>query len=256
MIEDARKKGLLKPGFTIIEATSGNTGIALAFIAAVYGYKLILVMPDTMSVERRNLLKAFGAKIILTPGKNGMQTALKKARQILSRTPRAFMPEQFANPANARAHRETTARELIRDTDGKIDFFIAGVGTGGTLTGAGQALKKRLDNVKIIAVEPQSSAVLSGKRAGSHKIQGIGAGFIPQILDRALIDEIIEVSYRQAKVAAKRLAREEGVLTGVSGGAVFFAGLKIAKTARARGKRIVVLLPDTGERYLSTDLFD
>jgi cysteine synthase A len=256
MVEDARKKGLIRPGSTIVEATSGNTGIALAFIAAVYGYRLIIVMPDTMSVERRGLLKAFGAEIILTPGKSGLKGAVKKAQEILRKMPRAFMPEQFANPANARAHRETTDKELIRDTGGKIDFFVTGVGTGGTLTGAGFTLKRRINNIQIIAVEPRCSAVLSGRKPGPHKIQGIGAGFIPQALDRSLIDEVVRVGYDDAKGAVKELARKEGILTGVSGGAAFFAGLKIAKRSKAPERRIVVLLPDTGERYLSTGLFD
>jgi cysteine synthase len=256
MIEDAEEKGLIKEGATIIEPTSGNTGIALAFISAARGYKLVLTMPETMSMERRKLLKAFGAEIVLTPGEKGMEGAILKAEEIFKKTPGAFMPQQFKNPANPQAHRKTTAEEIMRDTDKKLDFFVSGVGTGGTLTGVGSVLKKDIEGVQIIAVEPESSAVLSGKKPASHKIQGIGAGFIPDVLDVSLIDEIITVSDENAKKTTKELAKKEGILAGISCGAALFAGLEIAKRPGTRGKRIVVILPDTGERYLSTDLFD
>jgi cysteine synthase len=256
MIEDAEKKGLVKKGATIVEPTSGNTGIALAFVSAARGYRLILTMPETMSKERRKLLNAFGVDIVLTPGEQGMKGAILKAEEIVKNTPGAFMPQQFKNPANPQAHRKTTAEEIMRDTDKKLDFFVSGVGTGGTLTGAGSVLKKNIEGVQVIAVEPENSAVLSGKKPTPHKIQGIGAGFIPDVLDVSLIDEIITVSDENAKMTTKELAKKEGILAGISCGAALFAGLEIAKRPGSRGKRIVVILPDTGERYLSTDLFD
>jgi len=256
MLDDAEKKGLIKKGATIVEPTSGNTGIALAFVAAARGYKLILTMPETMSIERRKLLKILGAEIILTPGPEGMRGAVEKAEAVLKSMPGAFMPQQFKNPANPKIHRETTAEEIWKDTAGKIDIFIAGVGTGGTLTGVGSVLKRRRPSVKIIAVEPYDSPVLSGGKAGSHKIQGIGAGFIPDVLDTSLIDDIIKVKNEDARETAKELAKKEGILAGISGGAAVFAALEIARRQENISKRIVVIVPDTGERYLSTDLFE
>ena len=256
MLEDAERKGLIKNSSTIIEPTSGNTGIALAFVCAVKGYKLILTMPDTMSIERQKLLKLLGAEIILTPGDKGMKGAVELAEEIVKKTKGAFMPQQFKNPANPQIHRETTAKEILADTDKRADFLVVGVGTGGTLTGVGAVLKKHIPEIKIIAVEPEDSPVLSGGSPGSHKIQGIGAGFIPDVLDRNLIDEIIRVKNEDAKRLAQELAKKEGILAGISSGAALFAAIDIAKRSDTKGERIVVILPDTGERYLSTDLFD
>ena len=256
MIRDAEKKGWLKKGATIIEPTSGNTGIALAFASAVKGYKLVLTMPDTMSIERCKLLKLLGAEIVLTPGEKGMKGAIEKAEEILQKTPGAFMPQQFKNLSNPQAHRETTAKEILQDTERHVDFFVAGVGTGGTLTGVGSVLKEHISSVRIVAVEPDGSAVISGRKPGPHKMQGIGAGFIPEILQKELIDEVITVSNDDAKDAAQALAKKEGILAGVSSGAALSAALSIAKRRDSKGKTIVTILPDTGERYLSTDLFD
>lgn len=252
MVEDAEQRGLLKKGTTIIEPTSGNTGIGLAAVAAVKGYRLILTMPETMSIERRKLLSLLGAEVILTPGKQGMAGAIKKAKELLKATPGAFMPEQFKNPANPKIHRETTAEEIWRDTDGKVDILVAGVGTGGTITGIAEAIKEKKREFRAIAVEPKDSAVLSGGKAGSHKIQGIGAGFIPQVLKKDLIDEVIQVSNEDAEKTAKRLAREEGILAGISSGAALYSAIEIARRKENKNKLIVVIFPDTGERYLST----
>ncbi|TSA55692.1 cysteine synthase A [bacterium] len=256
MLEDAERKGLIKKGSTIIEPTSGNTGIALAFVSAVKGYKLILTMPDTMSIERQKLLKLLGAEIILTPGDKGMKGAVERAEEIINKTKDIFMPQQFKNPVNPQIHRETTAKEILADTDKKADFFVVGVGTGGTLTGVGAVLKRQIPEIKIVAVEPEDSPVLSGGSPGSHKIQGIGAGFVPDVLDKNLIDEIIRVKNEDAKRAAQDLAKNEGILAGISSGAALFAAIDVAKRPDSKGKRIIVILPDTGERYLSTDLFD
>jgi len=255
MIRDAERKGILKPGATIIEPTSGNTGISLAFVAAARGYKLIITMPDTMSVERRRLLKLFDAEIVLTPGEKGMKGAIEKAEELVKNTKGAFMPQQFKNPANPRIHRETTAEEIWNDTGGKVDILVSGVGTGGTLTGVAQVIKERERDLKVVAVEPIDSPVLSGGGPGSHKIQGIGAGFIPDVLDKSLIDEIIKVENEDAFLTAKALVKEEGILAGISSGAAVRAALEIAKRPENKGKIIVVILPDTGERYISTDLY-
>ncbi|MDN5347864.1 MAG: cysteine synthase [Clostridia bacterium] len=254
MIRAAEEEGRLKPGSVIVEPTSGNTGIGLAMLAAARGYRLILTMPETMSIERRKLLAAYGAEIVLTPGALGMRGAVDKARELLADHPDYFMPQQFENPANPQVHRETTAREIWEQMQGRIDAFVAGVGTGGTITGVGEVLKERLPRVEIIAVEPAASPVLSGGRPGPHKIQGIGPGFVPKVLNRDIIDKIITVSDEEAVEAARRLAREEGILAGISSGAAVFAALQVAGRL-GPGKRVVTVAPDTGERYLSTELF-
>lgn len=255
LIEDAERQGLLKPNSVIIEPTSGNTGIGLALVAAVKKYKLILAMPETMSLERRSLLKALGAEIVLTPGFEGMGGAIRKADELQRLLPNAFIPQQFLNAANPEVHRNTTAEEIWRDTDGKIDFLVAGVGTGGTITGAGEILKKKNHDIKVIAVEPADSPVLSGGKPGPHKIQGIGAGFVPGIFNSNVVDEIIKVQNEDAFATGRELARTEGLLIGISSGAAAFAALQIAKRPENKGKTIVVVLPDTGERYLSTPLY-
>lgn len=255
MITDAEEKGLLKPSALIIEPTSGNTGVGLAWVASVKGYRLILTMPETMSLERRNLLKALGAELVLTPGSEGMGGAIRKAQEIQAATPGSLILQQFENPANPLAHERTTAEEIWQDTDGKIDIFVASVGTGGTLTGTARGLKKKNPNIRIVAVEPAGSPVLSEGKAGPHKIQGIGAGFIPKILDTSLIDQIIPVTDEDAMRTSRELSATEGLLVGISSGAAAFAAREIAKDEANQGKRIVVLLPDTGERYLSTELF-
>lgn len=255
LIEDAEKRGLLKEGSTIIEPTSGNTGIALAFTAASKGYHIILTMPDTMSAERRHLLKILGAELVLTEGSKGMQGAIDMAEELAEEIENSFIPGQFVNQANPEIHRKTTAIEIWNDTEGQVDFFVAGVGTGGTLTGVGEVLKQKKPSVKIIAVEPEDSPVLSGGNPGPHKIQGIGAGFVPENLNQDIIDEIIKVSHTDAGDTARLLAKKEGILAGISGGASLFAALQIAGRPESEGKTIVVLLPDSGERYLSTWLF-
>ncbi len=254
MIKRAEEEGRLKPGGTIIEPTSGNTGIGLAMVAAALGYKVILTMPETMSIERRMLLKAYGAEIVLTPGKEGMKGAIRKAEELLAETENAIIPQQFENPANPAIHEKTTGVEIWEDTGGRIDYFVSGVGTGGTLTGAGRYLKERNPELKIIAVEPANSPVISGGDPGPHKIQGIGAGFIPAILDTELIDEIYKITDEEAMETARQAARKEGILIGISSGAALAAALKIAQKA-GKGKTIVAIAPDTGERYLSTELF-
>ncbi len=255
MIEAAEAEGKIKPGTLIIEPTSGNTGVGLAFVAASRGYKLILTMPETMSVERRNLLKALGAELVLTPGAEGMKGAIKKAEELAQTNANSFIPQQFQNPANPEIHRKTTAEEIWRDTDGKVDIFVAGVGTGGTVTGVGEVLKKYKPSVKIIAVEPAASPVLSGGQPGPHKIQGIGAGFVPDIFNRTIVDEIIQVGNDDAFATSRALSKTEGLLVGISSGAATWVASQVAKRPENVGKVIVVLLPDTGERYLSTPLF-
>ena len=250
MIEDAETRGLLKPGVTVVEPTSGNTGIGLAMICAVKGYKSILTMPETMSAERIQILKSYGASVVLTPAGEGMLGAVKRAEAIVKETPGAFMPQQFRNPANPEVHRRTTAQEILRATDGEVDAFVAGVGTGGTITGVGEVLKKKRPEVKIVAVEPKSSAVLTGGLPGPHMIQGIGAGFVPEVLNRGIIDTILTVSDEQAYETAKRLAKDEGLFVGISAGAACWAALKVAKELGS-SKTVVVVFPDTGERYLS-----
>ena len=256
MIEDAEQKGLLTPQSVLIEPTSGNTGIGLASVAAARGYRIIIVMPDSMSVERRQLMKAYGAELVLTPGAQGMKGAIAKADELAREIPHSFIPGQFVNPANPAIHRATTGPEIWEDTDGKVDVFVAGVGTGGTITGVGEFLREKNPNVKIVAVEPEDSPVLSKGVSGSHKIQGIGPGFVPDVLDTKIYDEIVTVTNDDAFATGKQIGRSEGVLVGISSGAAVWAALQVAKRPENKGKNIVVLLPDTGDRYLSTALFD
>lgn len=256
MIEDAEKKGLIKRDTVIIEPTSGNTGLSLAFVCVVKGYRLILTMPDTMSIERRQLLKGFGAELILTPGGEGMAGAVRKAEELLAKISNSFMPQQFKNPANPKIHKETTAEEIWSDTEGKVDVLVSGVGTGGTITGVAEVIKKRKPEFKAIAVEPENSPVLSGGKPGSHRIQGIGAGFVPDVLQMDLINEVIRVANGEAGEMARQLMRKEGILAGISSGAATWAAIEVAKRKEFQDKLIVVILPDTGERYLSTWLFE
>ena len=255
MIDDAEQKGLLKEGFVIIEPTSGNTGIGLASVAAARGYRIIIVMPDSMSVERRQLMKAYGAELVLTEGAKGMKGAIARAEELAKEIPNSFLPGQFVNPANPKAHFETTGPEIYEDTDGKVDYFVAGVGTGGTITGTGEYLKSKNPAIRVVAVEPKTSAVLSTGVAGPHKIQGIGAGFVPQVLDTKVYDEIIPVENDDAFTTGRLVGRKEGVLVGISSGAALWAAIELAKRPDSEGKTIVVLMPDTGDRYLSTPLF-
>lgn len=255
MLDDAREKGVLKAGSVIIEPTSGNTGIGLAAVGAAYGYRVIIVMPETMSIERRQIIKAYGAELVLTQGTLGMKGAIAKAEELVKEIPNSFIPGQFENEANPQAHFQTTGPEIWEDTEGKVDFFVAGVGTGGTITGVGKFLKEKRNDIKVIAVEPQASAVLSGGNAGPHKIQGIGAGFVPKVLQRDVFDEIIPVSNEKAFEAGRLIGQKEGALVGISSGAALYAAIELAKKEENEGKNIVVLLPDTGDRYLSTELF-
>ncbi len=256
MIEAAEKQGLIKPGTVIIEPTSGNTGIGLAFICAVKGYRLMLTMPESMSIERRKLLKLFGAEIVLTPAELGMTGAVQEAEQLVAQNSNSFMPQQFNNPANPQIHAETTAEEIWNDTDGKVDIFVAGIGTGGTLTGCAEVLKQHNENLTVVAVEPKDSPVLSGGKPGPHKIQGIGAGFVPEVLNVDIIDEIIQVSNNDATETARQLAEKEGILAGISAGAAMWAAIQVSQRPESQGKTIVVILPDTGERYISTEMFE